>query len=248
MKVSIITVVYNNRATVLDALMSIKRQSYKNIETIVIDGCSTDGTVDVLNSNKDLISILVSEPDGGIYDAMNKGIQRASGDIIGILNSDDIYDNERVIDLVVEEFEADRSLDILYSDLVYVSRGNVDKIIRKWKSSTYTRNFFEYGIVPPHPTVFLKKRVYEMAGVFNLNFSLAADYEFMLRIFKKHNFNSKYVNEVFVKMRLGGATNKSVKNIVLGNLQIFQSWRVNGLNIPVLLMPLKIVKRIRQFF
>lgn len=248
MKVSIITVVYNNELFIFDAINSILSQSYFNIEHIIIDGCSTDKTLNIIKSFKSDNIRLVSEPDLGIYDAMNKGINIATGDIIGILNSDDFYANNNIIEKIVGKFLEDKNLMILYGNLIYVNRENTDKVVRTWISIDYFDNFFETGNVPPHPTLFLKKNVYNIAGNFDLNYKLAADYDFMLRIFKFHNLKSLYINELFVVMRLGGASNKNLKNIIIGNLEIYRSWKKNNFNFPIFLMPLKFVKRLVQFF
>jgi glycosyltransferase len=178
---------------------------------------------------------------------MNKGILQATGDIIGILNSDDIYENSRIIEIVMNEFLINKNLDILYGNLVYVEKNNISKIVRKWVSCDYDLSFFERGDVPPHPSLFLKREVYNTAGIFNLKYKLAADYEFMLRIFKKYSFNTKYINQVFVRMRLGGATNKNLKNIYKGNLEILNAWKNNSLRSPFLFMPKRILKRLLQY-
>ena len=247
MKISIITVVYNNCETIQNAIESVIDQSYQNIEYIIIDGGSNDGTLDIIYKYQDKITHLISEADNGIYDAMNKGINLATGDLIGILNSDDLYYNCHVIEDITNEFINDKYLDIIYGDLVYVNKYNTSKTIRKWYSCQYYNNYFEDGNVPPHPTLFIKRKIYSEAGIFNLNFHLAADYEFMLRIFKKYTYNSKYLNKTLVKMRLGGATNKNFKNIYLGNIEILKSWVSNDLKIPWLMIPKKLFKRLAQF-
>jgi len=248
MKISIITVVYNNEVTIEEAIKSVLSQKYNDIEYIVIDGNSKDNTVAIINKFKDEISVFVSERDAGLYDAMNKGILAASGDVVGILNSDDLYEDQFVISDVMEKFKEDPSLDIVYGDLVYVKEHNVNSVVRKWKSKQYYKDFFEDAFVPPHPSLFLKKHIYNQAGLFNLNFKLAADYEFMFRVFKKFNFKSLYCPRVMVKMRLGGETNKSLKNIINGNKEILEAWRLNGFKVPFSLMPLRIFKRLSQFF
>jgi glycosyltransferase involved in cell wall biosynthesis len=247
MKISIITVVYNNERTINDALVSVLGQTYKDVEYVIIDGNSSDKTVQIINNFKDRLGYFISEKDAGIYDAMNKGVLAATGDVIGILNSDDLYQDATVIESVMNQFIQNPTLDIVYGDLVYVKNDNVDKVVRNWISNPYYKNFFENGNVPPHPSLFVKKSVYEKAGLFDLNFKLAADYEFMLRIFKKHNFKSKYINKVIVKMRLGGATNQSFSNIKKQNIEILKAWKHNQLKVPFLLMPLRIIKRLIQF-
>ena len=248
MKISIITVVFNNRDTIANAIDSVLSQTYNNIEYIIIDGKSTDGTLEIINQYGSNINTIVSEKDDGIYDAMNKGLKLATGDVIGILNSDDIYANNSILNEVIIHFINDIDLDILYGDLVYVKNDNINKIVRTWTSNAYSCNFFENGGVPPHPSLFVSARVYQKAGYFNLKYRLAADYEFMLRIFKKFNFKIKYLPLVLVNMRLGGATNNSLKNILKGNVEILNSWTENGYKIPILLIPKRIFKRLTQFF
>ncbi len=247
MKISIITVVYNNQSTIRQAIESVLNQSYSNIEYVIIDGNSKDNTVSIIEEYKNRLGYFISEPDKGLYDAMNKGIQACTGDIIGILNSDDLYQDLDVINDVMKQFNDDPKLDILYGDLVYVKSEDTNKIVRNWKSKMYYEEFFENANVPPHPALFVKSKVYNESGLFDLQYKLAADYELMLRIFKKHNFNSKYINRLIIKMRLGGATNQSFSNIVNQNKEILKSWKNNGLNAPFYLMPLRIVKRLSQF-
>lgn len=247
MKISIITVVYNNRETIKDAIESVLSQSYSDIEYIIIDGNSNDGTVEIIKEHSEKIAFFISENDKGIYDAMNKGIKVSTGDVIGILNSDDLYQDLTVIEAVMDQFIQDSEIDIVYGDLVYVKSDNTDHIVRKWKSETYYKRYFENGNVPPHPSLFVTSKVYKQAGVFETNYKLAADYELMLRIFKKHNFNSKYIDKVLVKMRLGGATNQSISNIIKQNKEILAAWKNNKLKTPLLIMPLRFLKRLIQF-
>lgn len=247
-KISIITVTYNSEKHLAECIESIKNQTYNNIEYIVVDGNSSDSTCTIIkNHNKD-ISKWISEPDTGIYEAMNKGINLASGEVIGILNSDDLFADNTVIENVMECFYADPELEILYGNLVYVSKNDTTKVIRKWTSKPYYDKFFESGNVPPHPALFLRKEIYQDAGVFDLRYKLAADYEFMLRIFKKFKYKTKYINRLMVKMRLGGATNKSVRNVFNGNKEIISAWKHNGFKFPLLFMPQKIAKRLVQFY
>ncbi|TDE04555.1 glycosyltransferase family 2 protein [Flavobacterium hiemivividum] len=247
MKISIITVVYNNDRTIKDALQSVLSQDYKNIEYIVIDGKSTDNTVNLITDFKDRLAYFISEKDSGIYDAMNKGIRAATGDVVGILNSDDLYEDSGVIAAVMEQFNIDLDLDILYGDLVYVKSDDTNKVIRNWKSKAYYNQFFENANVPPHPSLFVKKKVYDEAGLFDLDYKIAADYEFMLRIFKKHNFNSKYFNKLIVRMRLGGASNAGLSSVIKQNKEVLNAWKKNNLNKPFYLMPLRVLRKLAQF-
>lgn len=247
MKISIITVVYNNDKTILDAMQSVFCQTYKNIEYVIIDGGSKDKTVSLINAYKDKLGYFVSEKDNGLYDAMNKGIKACTGDVIGILNSDDLYQDSNIIEAVMDEFNNNPELDILYGDLVYVKSENTDIVVRNWKSKEYYDRFFENANVPPHPSLFVKREVYKEAGLFDLQYKLAADYELMLRMFKKYHFKSKYFNRLIIKMRLGGATNQSFINIFNQNKEILIAWKNNGLKAPFYLMPLRIFKRLVQF-
>ena len=247
MKISVITVVYNNERTIKEAMQSVLSQTYEDIEYVIIDGKSKDNTVNLINDYKDNLGYFISEKDNGLYDAMNKGIIACTGEVIGILNSDDLYQDSDVIAAVMEEFINDAELDILYGDLVYVKSDNTNKVVRNWKSKNYYNSFFENANVPPHPALFVRNNVYKKAGLFDLQYKLAADYELMLRMFKKHHFKSKYFNRLIVKMRLGGATNQSFTNIVVQNKEILKAWRNNDLRAPLYLMPLRIFKRLAQF-
>lgn len=247
MKISIVTVVYNNEKTIQDAIQSVLGQSYGNIEYVIIDGNSQDKTVNMIKDYKDQLGYFVSEKDNGLYDAMNKGILACTGDVIGILNSDDLYQDLEVINDVMKQFIANPNLDILYGNLVYVKSDDINKVVRNWKSKTYYNRFFENGNVPPHPSLFVKKKVYDEAGLFDLDYKIAADYEFMLRIFKKYNFNSKYFNRLVVRMRLGGASNASFFSIIKQNKEVLNAWKKNNLKRPFYLMTLRVLKKLNQF-
>ena len=248
MKISIITVVYNNEKTILDSINSVRNQTYKNIEHIFIDGGSLDNTLKIIHENTSSNSIIISEKDDGLYDAMNKGIKMANGDIIGILNSDDVYDNFNVIEHIANHFISDSKLKILYGDLVYVKADDIDMQIRYWESKNITANYFENGYVPPHPTLFMTKDVYNSVGLFDLSFKLAADYEFILRLFKKHSFKSLYLPLLIVRMRLGGVTNKKYFNIYKQNIEILNSWKVNKLKVPAFFIFKRFFIKIKQYF
>ncbi len=210
MKISIITATLNNRDTIEACLNSIHNQSYKDIEHIVIDGSSTDGTLDLLSKYKESFSVLVSEPDDGIYHALNKGIKLASGEIIGFLHADDIYADKEVIDTVVSSMEK-HNVDSCYGDLIYVSKKNTEKTVRYWKSCPYKKRLFQKGWMPPHPAFFVKKSVYDQYGCFDTSFRIAADYEIMVRFLERNNISTFYIDKVLVKMRTGGTSNRSVK-------------------------------------
>lgn len=248
MKISIITVCYNSAITIEETIQSVTSQTYKDIEYIIVDGNSKDTTVAIIKKHGGEISIWLSEPDNGLYDAMNKGVKLATGDVIGILNSDDLYQDSDVITDVMNQFNKEPELDILYGDLVYVKSDNTDKVVRNWKSKDYYGGFFENANVPPHPALFVRSKVYKEAGLFDLDYKIAADYEFMLRIFKKHKFNSRYINRLMVRMRLGGASNASFVSVVKQNKEVLNAWKKNNFKTPFYLMPLRVLKKMSQFF
>ena len=232
-----------------DCLNSVASQSHNNIEHVVIDGASTDGTLSLLNSKKDQLSILVSESDDGIYDAMNKGIKIAKGDIIGFLNSDDFYANNEVISKVVSEFKKEPSLDACYADLIYVNQSNTSKIVRNFKSSEFRQGLFSKGWCPPHPTFFVRRSVYERYGNFDLNYRIASDVDLMMRFLEIHKIKSRHIPEVWVKMRMGGTTNKNFKNIWAQNQEVLSSFDKNGLSVNLIIFVIyKIFSRFKQFF
>ena len=219
MKISIVTVCFNSSTTIKDTIISIASQKDVEIEHIIIDGFSTDGTVEIINKHKDDLSKFVSEPDRGIYDAMNKGIALAAGDVIGTLNADDFYASENVLKEVAQIF-MDSSIDACFGDLVYVNQENTNKIVRYWKSRDYIPGLFKAGWMPAHPTFFVRKSVYERLGGFDLNYKIAADFELLFRFIEQNNIKTKYLPKVLVKMRLGGTTNKNLSNILRQNKEI----------------------------
>lgn len=248
MKVSIITVVWNNAKTIQNAIDSVISQTHKNIEYIVIDGASTDGTVEIVRTYGEGISQFVSETDNGLYDAMNKGIAMASGNIIGILNSDDFYVHSDVIKDVVTAFESDTEIGIVYGDLLYVDAHDVNKTIRIWKSGEYRAGLIESGWHPPHPSFFVCKKVYDKFGLFNTGLKIAADYELMLRFIHKHSVKTAYIPKVFVKMRTGGASNGSIFGIVKANIECLRAWNINGFGIRPMIFFKKPISKIKQLF
>jgi len=246
LKVSIITVVYNNRLTIADAIGSVLSQDYSEIEYIIIDGLSTDGTQEIIQSYGDRITHFVSEKDKGIYDAMNKGLMLAAGDIIGFLNADDVYADNLVIERVAAAF-SDSSIEACYADLVYVNRFNLNKTVRYWKSCDFKEGLFEKGWFPPHPTFFVRRNIYEKLGGFDLDYRLAADVELMLRFLSRYRIKSVYIPEIFVRMRLGGSTNKNLSNIIRQNIEIYRACVKNNIAISPFFIILKIANRISQF-
>lgn len=247
MKISLITVVYNNEHTIEDAIKSVLSQTYQDKEFIIVDGQSTDNTPNIIEKYRGHFDKFISGKDKSNYDAYNKGLKLASGNIIGFLNSDDIYSSDNIIEEVMDVFYKYPEIDMVYGDLVYVKKNNTDIVVRHWISQPNYHTFFEDGNVPPHPTLFIRKEVYDQIGNFDITFKLAADYEFMLRAFRIHRYKAHYINKVFVKMRLGGKTNKSLENIFKGNLDILNAWRKHRIKPPFLFFPKRILKRLQQF-
>ena len=218
MKISIVTVCYNSANTIADTLKSIADQINVDVEHIVIDGQSSDETVAIIKKFPSETT-LISEPDKGIYDAMNKGIALANGDIVGTLNADDLYMNNRVLEDVMKIFN-DPSVEACYGDLFYVHQNNVEQTVRFWKSKDYKADLFKSGWMPAHPTFFVRKSVYNQLGVFDLNYKIAADFELLFRFIERYKIKTKYIPKVLVKMRLGGTTNKNLSNIFRQNKEI----------------------------
>ena len=246
LKVSIITVVRNNKETVKNAIDSVLGQTYKNIEYIVVDGASTDGTVEIVRSYGDKISQFISEPDSGLYSAMNKGISLATGDVIGILNSDDFYIDDKVIQRVVKEFE-EKNVDSVYADLVYVEPKNLNKTVRYYDSSKFNPSKFSYGWMPAHPTFFVKKDTYEKHGVFRTDLKIAADFDILIRFLLTHKISYSYMQEVLVKMRVGGVST-SFNSIWIINTEQLQVCHDNNIDTNIFKILLKYPSKILGCF
>ena len=245
MKISIITVCYNSEETISDTIQSVLSQDYKDVEYIIVDGKSTDRTLEIIQSIKSRIK-LISEKDRGIYDAMNKGINIASGDIIGILNADDVYKNSQVLTKVMDAFKANVS--IVYGDIEYVKYDDLSKVVRKWKAGVFRSGKFKWGWMPPHPGFFVKKSCYESFGLFNLNLSTSADYELMLRMLEVHHLSCNYISKTITSMRLGGASNSSLKNRLIANRNDKKAWTIHPINPFWFTFILKPLRKLPQFF
>ncbi len=245
MKVSIITATYNSAATVADTLASVQRQTYADIEHIIIDGKSNDNTLDVVK-NAGHNGPVVSEQDKGIYDAMNKGIALTHGDIVGILNSDDFFAHENVIEEVVNIFK-EKNCDAVYGDLIFVHPNNPKKILRKWIAGGYDRNLFLKGWMPPHPTFFVKREIYNAYGTFNISLKSSADYELLLRMMYMHAIKVAYLPDVLVHMRSGGQSTKSLNNRIKAHKEDYFAWSINNLKPRWYTLLLKPVRKIKQF-
>ena len=220
MKISVITVCYNSASTIGDTINSIASQYYADKEYIVVDGNSSDATMDIVRASS-CVSHFVSERDRGIYDAMNKGFSLATGDVIGTLNSDDFYINSNVLSEVENIFE-DETVDACFADLLYVDQLDTNRIVRYWQSRPYRSGLFKNGWMPAHPTFFVRKRVYEQYGLFDLKYKIAADFELLFRLIEVNKIKTVYLPKVLIKMRMGGTTNKSIHNIKTQNREIIR--------------------------
>jgi glycosyltransferase involved in cell wall biosynthesis len=245
MKISIITATYNSAGTVRDTLASIAGQQYPLIEHIIVDGLSKDNTLAIVNEFAHVARV-ISEKDKGIYDAMNKGVKLATGDIIGILNSDDFYTSSLILSKVATAFE-DPSVEAVYGDLQYVQPGNTQVIVRTWKAGKFQRKYLYYGWMPPHPTFFVRRHMYDKCGLFNTTLRSAADYELMLRVLLKYEARVQYIPEVLVKMRAGGMSNASLKNRFRANKEDMMAWKLNDLKPYFFTTWLKPLRKVLQF-
>lgn len=247
MKVTVITVVYNGEQHIADCIESVLAQSYSNIEYILIDGNSTDRTYQIAQQYKDRLSVLLSEPDKGMYDALNKGIALATGEVIGILNADDMLANHLVIAEVAKKFETVKT-DALYGDLNYVAPDNIARILRKWRSSKAKPVDLALGWMPAHPTLYVRTELFKRLGGYQLNYGSAADYELMLRFLYKHRISSVHLPMLMVNMRNGGMSNQSMKHRYAAMQNDYAALRHNQIPLPLLALLLKKLRKIRQFF
>jgi len=248
LKISIITVTLNSASVIQRCLTSVRIQKYKNIEHIIVDGKSDDETLTILESQRNNFASLISESDDGIYDAMNKGIKITTGDIIGFLNSDDFYANNKVLSTVANIFMNNPTIDACYSDLIYVDKLTASKTVRYFKSSKFQPGLFSKGWCPPHPTFFVRRSIFEKYGNFDLDLKIASDVDLMIRFLEVHKIQCLYVPEIWVKMRMGGTTNKSFKNIFIQNQEIILSLKKNNLPInKINFFTNKIISRAKQY-
>ena len=253
MKISIITVVHNNKEAIQDAMNSVLSQGYDDLEYIIVDGASTDGTVEVIKKvvkkYPERSIKFISEKDNGIYDAMNKGIRLATGDIIGILNSDDFYINNDVISTVASEFMT-KNVGSVFADLVYVRADDTDKIVRYYSSAGFHPKKMAYGWMPAHPTFFVKKEIYEQYGFYKTDYQIAADYELIAMFIVKNKVNYSYIPKVFVKMRTGGASTRNLKSNWILNKEILRACAENGIKTNIIKVlskyPTKILQLIKK--
>lgn len=243
MKVSIITVCYNAETTIEHTIQSVLNQTYNDVEYIIIDGASTDKTVDIITQYKDKLSCFISEPDKGIYDAMNKGISKATGDIVGILNADDFYVDNDVISTVAKVFK-EKNVDSVFADLVYLRPENLDKTVRHYSSKNFHPEKFTYGWMPAHPTFFVKKICYEKYGLFKTDYKIAADYELLVRFLYRHQISYYYLNKVLIKMRTGGVSTRNLKSNWTLNKEIIRACSENDIKTNMFKVSFKYFKKI----
>ncbi|MFA5329313.1 MAG: glycosyltransferase family 2 protein [Prolixibacteraceae bacterium] len=280
MKISIITATYNSLQHLPDVINSIGEQTYANIEYIVIDGGSTDGTVEQLKQSN-LVSQIITEPDQGIYDALNKGIKMATGDIIGFLHSDDLFSSSETLQHIVDAFstssqkiqnsafslpsgemsgvrhEGGRTerhgggrevASVVYGDLVFVDPHATNKVVRYWKSQPFKPELLKQGWMPPHPTVFMRREVYQKHGLFNINLKCAADYDYILRVFQDPTLKIVYLPEVITKMRMGGMSTGGFKNLINKKREDYWVLKKNKMPFPLWILLAKNVSKIPQLF
>jgi glycosyltransferase involved in cell wall biosynthesis len=229
--ISIITVVYNNENTILNTVRSVLNQSYRNIEYIIIDGKSSDNTLKKIEPLKDKISKIISEKDSGIYDAMNKGINNSSGDIVGFLNSDDVFYDNYSLEFIAKVFIDKKNADCVYGNLIFINQNN--DITRNWISCQYKIGLFEKSWTPAHPTFYCRRKVFEKIGYFNLKYKIAADVEFMLRALRVNKLNSIYINKTLVKMRTGGISNNGLKSKYIIAKEMYNAFAENNLSLNI---------------
>lgn len=249
MKISLITVTFNSGGTLRDTIQSVLSQTYYDIEYIIVDGHSQDNTVDIIKEYEPLFDgrlKWISEKDQGLYDAMNKGFQMATGDMVGIINSDDLLAEATAIEKVIDCFEGHKDIDCVYADLYYVSQYDTSKIVRHW--ITGKQRSFSKGWHPAHPTFYVKRDIYLKYGMFDLDFKFAADFELMLRLVEKEHIRLFYLPEPLVRMRLGGTTSKNLTNIRKGNIECLNAFRKNGIPVSVLYPFYRLLPKLKQYF
>ncbi|TWT83872.1 PGL/p-HBAD biosynthesis glycosyltransferase [Planctomycetes bacterium CA13] len=247
MKVSLITAVYNRQATIASAIRSVAEQDYNDLEYIVVDGMSSDGTDAVVASHSDVVTKSIREPDGGIYDALNKGISASSGDVVGFLHADDLLATPKALSAVAAMFDSG-NFDAVYADLFYVDAANPDRVVRYWKSGSYNVGKFRRGWMPPHPTVYVRREIYNQFGMYRTDHGSAADYECMVRLMVAHGIRVGYLPQVTVKMRVGGESNASVANRIAANRADQLAWTLNAMKPPWGLRFTKPLRKLPQYW
>ena len=247
--ISIITATFNSAKTLKDTIQSVLRQTNKDFEYLIIDGGSTDETIDIVKSYESEFSgrlKWVSEKDHGIYDAMNKGIKMASGDVVGILNSDDYFTSDDILQTVDNAFKS-HEIDAIYGDIHFIRDGNPQKCVRYYSSRMFRPFWLRFGFMPAHPSFYCKREIFDKAGLYSLDYKIGADYEMMVRLFKRHKIKSLYVNKDFVTMRTGGASNNNVRSRLTLIEEDVKACRVNGIYTNRFFIMLKFLYKIFEF-
>ena len=247
MKISIITICFNSETTIAACLESVAGQTYANIEHIVIDGASPDKTLEIVKSFPS-VSKCISEPDTGIYDALNKGIQVATGEVIGFLHSNDLLASPNTIAEIANLFNTRQNINGVYGDLVYFSTPDLNKVVRNWRSKTYRQNDIKYGWMPPHPTLFLKKEVYQKYGLFDISYKIAGDYDFMLRVMRDKEIYIIYLPEVITKMKMGGVSTGNLHQLIAKSKEDIRALRNNRIAWPYFVLLAKNIRKLPQLF
>lgn len=247
MKISLLTVCYNSASTIADSIKSVRSQDHKDIEYIIVDGNSKDGTKEIIQANEKAIDKWISEPDSGIYDAMNKAVKMATGDVVGILNSDDYYSDNTIISQVAAAF-ADPSVDAVFGDLVFVDPNNLSKVVRTYSSSHWSPKKFAWGFMPAHPTFFVRRKYYEQFGLFKTDYKIAADYELLIRFLFVHRLRYKYLPLKMVIMRKGGVSSRNLMSNVVLNNEIMRGCRENGIYTNTFMVYSKYFRKLFELF
>ncbi|MCI1752958.1 MAG: glycosyltransferase [Flavobacteriales bacterium] len=245
MKVSVITVCYNSVTEIEETIRSVMVQDHADIEHIVIDGGSTDGTQDKIKRYSECISHFVSEKDAGVYDAMNKGLKLATGDVVAFVNAGDMMATRNTVSYMVRAFE-EGDCDVIYGDALMVDPDDITKVKRFWKGGEYKRENFRKGWMPPHLGTYIRKRAYDRFGLFNMELKVSADYELMFRFLYKHKLSARYVPKVLVRFRLGGVSNRSFAHVWRANVEVYKAWKLNGESVSPLIILRKPLAKVLQ--
>ena len=247
MKISIITATFNSASHIATCIASVNAQRHRNIEHIIVDGASKDNTLEIIKSSPNRVAKIISEPDNGIYDALNKGIKAATGDIIGFLHSDDTFGSPDTLEKIVKQFETrkkGKKPDGVHGNLLFVDRQNI--VVRTWYGKPFERKNVKYGWMPPHPTLFLKKEVYQKHGGFDTSFRIAGDYNFMLKVMLDKDISLAFLPEIITKMRVGGASTGDSKSLIFKSKEDIRALRNNGFRFPYVVLSFKILRKLPQ--
>ena len=246
MKVSVITICFNAEDTIEDTIKSVLSQNYNKLEYIIKDGGSNDNTLKIIDQYKDKITKIISCKDEGLYDALNQAITSATGDVIGFIHADDVFYDESVISTIAKAFDQ-KDVHAVYGDLQYVYKNDTSKVYRNWKALSYKEGMFLKGWMPPHPTFYVRREVYNKFGLYNTTFKSAGDYELMLRYIHKYRISLHYIQKVLVKMRVGGKSNVTFKNRIRANMEDRRAWKINGLTPSAFTLLKKPLSKLGQF-